>query len=285
MLKVRVNTALAALGVLPAIIGVQLLSSMLKMLFFGPAWPPEASLFLGISYVAFSLLILKIWCVYVLRLSFEDCGIGAFRLDSPWQGAAVVLPVSVMCCFFLFSGNIMHSLWAKQHTAQILASGVFFTGISVAVVEEFTFRGIILRALETRWHPRTALVLTSLLFGLLHALEQKLPLVETLQVFTAISFLGFMLGAVVLQSGNVWNAVWMHMMWNVLIVGGIIHFGDTADVYSFYSYVMSTRSLLISGGAFGVEASVISVAGYMLFGFWAFTLMQKPVSRAGYNFF
>lgn len=34
MLKVRVNTALAALGVLPAIIGVQLLSSMLKMLFF-----------------------------------------------------------------------------------------------------------------------------------------------------------------------------------------------------------------------------------------------------------
>lgn len=57
-----------------------------------------------------------------------------------------------------------------------------FTGISVAVVEEFTFRGIILRALETRWHPRTALVLTSLLFGLLHALEQKLPVVETLQV-------------------------------------------------------------------------------------------------------
>lgn len=94
-----------------------------------------------------------------------------------------------------------------------------------------------------------------------------------------------MLGAVVLQSGNVWNAVWMHMMWNVLIVGGIIHFGDTADVDSFYSYVMSTRSLLISGGAFGVEASVISVAGYMLFCFWAFTLMQKPVSRAGYNFF
>lgn len=33
MLKVRVNTALAALGVLPAIIGVQLLSSMLKTLF------------------------------------------------------------------------------------------------------------------------------------------------------------------------------------------------------------------------------------------------------------
>lgn len=102
MLKVRVNTALAALGVLPAIVGVQLLSSMLKTLFFGPAWPPEASLFLGISYVAFSLLILKIWCCYVLRLSFEDCGIGAFRLDSPWRGAAVVLPVSVMCCFFCF---------------------------------------------------------------------------------------------------------------------------------------------------------------------------------------
>ena len=70
-----------------------------------------------------------------------------------------------------------------------------------------------------------------------------------------------MLGAVVLQSGNVWNGVWMHMMWNVLIVGGIIHFGDTADVYSFYSYVMLTRSLLIRGGAFGAEASVISVAG------------------------
>lgn len=58
----------------------------------------------------------------------------------------------------------------------------------------------------------------------------------------------------------------MHMMWNVLIVGGIIHFGDTADVYSFYSYVMSTRSLLISGGAFGVEASVISVR--RLYAFW-----------------
>ena len=70
MLKVRVNTALAALGVLPAIIGVQLLSSMLKTLFFEPAWPPEASLFLGISYVAFSLLILNILCFYLLMLSF-----------------------------------------------------------------------------------------------------------------------------------------------------------------------------------------------------------------------
>jgi len=47
-------------------------------------------------------------------------------------------------------------------------TAILVTSLLVAVPEEMFFRGILQNLLETRWGPRFALILTSILFGLAH---------------------------------------------------------------------------------------------------------------------
>ena len=46
---------------------------------------------------------------------------------------------------------------------------------------------------------------------------------------------------------------------------GILHIGNYADSESIFSFVLKNDSFLISGGDFGIEASVISIFAYLLF--------------------
>lgn len=78
-----------------------------------------------------------------------------------------------------------------------------------------------------------------------------------------------------LVAGSVWNSAIMHAIWNIIIVGGILHIGSAADKISIYNYVLKTDSLLITGGDFGIEASVVAVAAYLIFTVLAVRLMKN----------
>ena len=52
----------------------------------------------------------------------------------------------------------------------------------------------------------------------------------------------------------------MHGIWTCLMIGGLIHIGSAADSAVWYNYVLDTDSFLLTGGDFGVESSVISIA-------------------------
>ena len=57
----------------------------------------------------------------------------------------------------------------------------------------------------------------------------------------------------------------MHGVWNMAIVGGILHIGSQSDETSMFNFVLEKKSFLISGGDFGIEASVISIIVYLFF--------------------
>ena len=47
-------------------------------------------------------------------------------------------------------------------------------------------------------------------------------------------------------------------------LGGGLSIGEAADAHAVVSYVLESDSFAVTGGQFGIEASVISLAGYCI---------------------
>jgi uncharacterized protein len=137
-------------------------------------------------------------------------------------------------------------------------AAVGFIGFTAAaaVTEEVLFRGIVLRHLEERTGTWTALVLTSVLFGAAHLANPDATVWGALAI--AIEA-GAMLGAAYAATRTLWLPIGIHFGWN-LAVGGI--FGTVvsgSDTPQGLLHGVTSGPVLLSGGAFGPEASLFSV--------------------------
>ena len=73
------------------------------------------------------------------------------------------------------------------------------------VLEEIFFRGILLRFLLGHANPTVALIISSLMFSVLHFNTDS---------FLPIAVLGFLLGKVYLDTGDLRASIWMHVLFN-----------------------------------------------------------------------
>lgn len=128
--------------------------------------------------------------------------------------------------------------------------------LSVGVGEELVFRGIVFRLLAERWNVAVALVISSLIFGFVHLSNEDATVWSSIAI--AIEA-GLVLGAAYAVSGNLWFPIGIHWAWNYMqgVVLGFDVSGKPAECRLVDSYV--TGPDIISGGAFGPEASVLSV--------------------------
>jgi uncharacterized protein len=134
-------------------------------------------------------------------------------------------------------------------------SFLFITGILLfgAVGEELLFRGYGFQILTAAVGALPALVVTSCLFGLVHASNLN---VSPLGIANTIGF-GLVLGYAFLRSGDLWLPVGVHFGWNWLLpLAGVSLSGFKIGVTG---YALRWRlSDLWSGGAYGPEASVLT---------------------------
>ena len=139
---------------------------------------------------------------------------------------------------------------------------LFGAGLSAGFIEEVIFRGILFRFLEQFGGSWFALAVSSLLFGFAHAGNDNATLFSS---FAIAIEAGLLLGGAYMVTRNLWFAVGLHFGWNV--VQGYIW--DVAvsgnDVDGLVEARMSGPEL-VSGGAFGLEASVIALTLATLFG-------------------
>ncbi len=154
------------------------------------------------------------------RLGYDRSSIGLDRPDRPLHvvgggallGAALLLgPAAVG----RLVGGFTEGAAVFTVPSWVAAFGVLFV---MALGEEVLFRGILLRLWVDRLGPRGALVLTTLLFTVLHTGNPGVDLLGTFGVLLA----GVLLGLAALRSGGVWWPFGVHLGWNVatgLIVG------------------------------------------------------------------
>ncbi len=143
--------------------------------------------------------------------------------------------------------------WAGDGFLPVVWSAVVVQA-GAAVSEELLFRGLALQALEHLWGSRAALVITSLFFGVAHL---GAPGANAWSGLAIALEAGVLLAAAFLWRRNIWFVVGLHFAWNtteqllgIPVSGHTPEALFTADVHG---------SALLTGGSFGLEASVVPV--------------------------
>lgn len=138
------------------------------------------------------------------------------------------------------------------------------TGLMAGVTEEILLRGIVFRWLEELGGSWVALALSALLFGFLHAPNPNATLISSLSIAVAA---GVLLGGAYMLTRNLWLAVGLHAGWNV--TQGLVWDAPVSG-FALDGWVESrlVGDPILSGGAFGLEASVITMVVATAYGVW-----------------
>jgi len=125
-----------------------------------------------------------------------------------------------------------------------------------AVGEEIIFRGVIFRLLEEAFGTAVALVVSAIVFGLLHMLNSGATITGVVAVALEA---GVLLGLAYALARSLWLPIGIHLGWNFTeggIFGSAVSGGASAGVFPMALH----GPTLVTGGTFGLEASIISVA-------------------------
>ncbi|HZK71538.1 MAG TPA: CPBP family intramembrane glutamic endopeptidase [Clostridia bacterium] len=133
----------------------------------------------------------------------------------------------------------------------VYSVGVF---VFVAVSEEVFTRGYILRNLAVSFNKYVALVVSALIFSLMHLANPNANLVGLSIIFLS----GLVLGLPYLYSKNLWFPIALHFSWN-FFQGPI--FGFNVSGLNFYKLIETKYATANNwnGGEFGFEGSILAI--------------------------
>ena len=144
-----------------------------------------------------------------------------------------------------------------------LAQFCFF--LTIAVGEEILFRGIVFRMIDVRWNTWVALIVSTLVFGLVHIVNPGATWWSTLAIALES---GLLLGAAYKFSGTLWLPIGIHWAWNYT-QGNVFGFAVSGNEFGVSIITPHVEGHeLLTGGIFGAEASIIAVIIGMLFAWY-----------------
>lgn len=229
----------------------------------------------GILYVALAYLMVWLFCTKYLKAELSTFLIPKCGIRIKWAVAAVLLPVLVSVVYLPFPGSFVVNTPDIGTRLAFVTRGIFLAGLGAGIVEELLFRGLLMNAVIQRYGKTAGIFAPSVLFALLHILGMDFSLLSCVQVLVAGTLVGVMFSLIALESRSVWNSAIVHAVWNMIIIGGGLTIGTELNEYAVCSYVLETRSFLLTGGEFGIESSVVSIAGYLLVGLIAWRCCSR----------
>jgi uncharacterized protein len=216
-----------------------------------------------------SLLITYIFRLWVDRKSFISLGL-EIKDHMREAIAGVGLGVFIMGCSCLVIQATGHLKWMDfifDPKFQFLIFGTL--GLS-AFYEELIFRGYILGNLLESFPKWLALVISALLYMMLHWNSAGLfPLLNTL-------ILGLITGMFYLYSRNLWFPICFHWAWTFM-VGPVLGFGDELSSQSLLQSALRGDES-ITGGTSGLQGCVILTAVSLLSGLILYLMLQRKLS-------
>lgn len=192
------------------------------------------------------------------------------RDDLPARGLVRNLGLGVLVGTVLFSlvVGVAAALGVYRITGpggtSMLLPGLISAGIMPGFTEELLARGILFRWIEEFAGSWAALVITSALFGLAHILNPNATWISSLSIALEA---GLLLGGAYMLTRSLWLPIGLHAAWN--FTQGPI-FGVPVSGIPVNGLVQGRLygPTILSGGGFGLEASVIAVVIATGAGLW-----------------
>jgi hypothetical protein len=200
-------------------------------------------------------LALAVYKLVIVRLGERP------RDDLPAAGAFTSLAAGLLTGFLLFCALVgiaalfdVYNIIGPGDTRELVKDLIGMT-ILAAFMEELLFRGILFRWIEAFAGSWAALVVTSALFGLAHIFNPNATWTSSLAITVEA---GMLLGGAYMLARNLWVPIGLHGAWN-FTQGFIFDVPVSgADVHGLVEAKLS-GPVLLSGGQFGLEASMIGV--------------------------
>ena len=257
-----------------------LLSSLLFDLLFSVVELPVRPLYPILRMSGCLLLTYLLFWLYTaqgLRMCMEDFGITC-SVQKWGILLAVLLPLFVVSVYLLIGDPAVNAVPFGE--ALLIAAASLAIGAKSGILEEMLFRGYMMRLLESGWNRRFAILVPSVVFGLLH-----IPSMDTFSIAGVLlltlsgTLVGIMFSIAAYRGNSIGNSALLHGVWNAVMITDLLHITTAQDVYGspLVSITIPSDSIFLTGGGFGVEASAVSIAGYLLVcGFILFMSRKNP---------
>lgn len=173
-----------------------------------------------------------------------------------------VLILAIIGVYRIESFNPAYNPWSAMMTI----------GVGAAVTEEILFRGILLRLFEESVGTWGATIISGLAFGLLHVVN---PDGSWWGGFAIAIEAGLLFAAVYALTRSLWWCIGLHFAWNITegpIWGSIV--SGTGQAGSWFTSSWHGPEIL-TGGSFGLEASVIPVILWGILAVWMLVYTQR----------
>lgn len=236
-----IRILLAALFVLLPVTGVQLAlqATSIDARIFGPAVAV-------IAMVAYALYVRAIERRPIQEIQTRTM---PAQLIAGIATGAVLFGATMLVLWLLGAAEIA----AGQGSSAFLLS--LMGSIGIAFAEEILFRAVVFRILSGWLGDLAALAISAALFGLVHAGNPGATVVSSAAIALEA---GILLGTAYMVTRQIWLPIGLHLAWNVTeggVFGASVSGNEVPGLFSSHF----EGDALLTGGAFGPEASVVAV--------------------------
>lgn len=220
--------------------------------------------------------------IFLLDRWQQKKGMHAYGFSAEGIGKALGLGLTVGCSILLISFIILLAgAWAKVSYFDFQA-GVFFTWALFFLIQPLTEEIIMRSFLQTQLHrhfgTHIGVLVTALVFSLLHSSNDNITLLASFQIFTG----GYLMGLLYLHTKNIWASFAMHASWNFLqstVLGFAVSGMETYSVFK----TETNGPDWLTGGDFGLEGSILTLVLILvaIVYFWKSTENVVPFGEEG----
>ncbi|MDT0644921.1 type II CAAX endopeptidase family protein [Zunongwangia sp. F363] len=204
-----------------------------------------------------TLLVVGLFLKLIDKEKFVDIG---FRIKNSfrsfWAGFAIGAIIMFLGFGILEVLGQIHFQKINFSLNQIVIS--ILTFLLVSLTEEILLRGYVLRNLMYSFNKYIALILSAVLFSLMHGFNPNIDIIGFANIFLA----GILLGITYIHTKNLWFPIALHFSWNFFQT--ILGFNVSGqNTYSVIKFGMDEKTYL-NGGDFGFEGSVLSLLSIII---------------------
>jgi membrane protease YdiL (CAAX protease family) len=216
---------------------------------------------ISLSIVAVCVAVYKLLIVRLGENPRDDLPFDRRSFDS-LRGAVVALVLmSAIVGIAALAGAYGVAGWGGSTSLPML---LFAAGLQAGITEEILARGVLFHFLEQFGGSWFALAFSSAAFGLLHLGNANATLFSALAIAVEA---GILLGGAYMLTRNLWLAIGLHFGWN-FTQGYIWDVPVSGFQVDGLLNAHNAGPELLSGGPFGLEASVIALALATPLGLW-----------------
>lgn len=207
----------------------------------------------GIVFAVLAVLVLfnayALWARFVARRAPDE--LSSRRIAG--LGGGLILGAALMCAIvgILVIGGALH----VSAGGGLALAGLPGVALLAGAAEELIARGVLLRNLENVFGSVAAIVLTAALFGWMHLDNPNATVLGAAAIGVEG---GVMLAAVYIATRSLWWTIGIHAAWN-LTQTSLFGIADSGHPGGGLLRSETSGPAWLTGGIFGVEASLVSV--------------------------